>query len=146
MKKHCCKIPGCGKVFSRPSHLQRYSLNYSNTQWVCERCSAWFKRRGLLGVRPLIILPDTVRGYARCQQFTDLCVIQNGTKHGMLLEIGMQAVSDSASSTPKASISDGLMVLKVPLFHPNKQLLSFHHNPRPQFLLQATRCRPYIKQ
>jgi hypothetical protein len=65
-----------------------------------------------------------------------MCVIQNGTKHGMLLEIGVLAVSDSASSTPKASISDGLMVLKVPLFRLNKGLLSFHRSPRPQFLLQ----------
>ncbi|PVH74229.1 hypothetical protein DL98DRAFT_468144 [Cadophora sp. DSE1049] len=49
MKKHCCKVTGCGKAFSRPSHLQRHAVNHSTAEWVCERCNACFKRLDLLG-------------------------------------------------------------------------------------------------
>ncbi|RDW91816.1 hypothetical protein BP5796_01210 [Coleophoma crateriformis] len=48
MKRHTCKVPGCGKAFTRPSHLQRHALNHSHAQWICERCSACFKRQDLL--------------------------------------------------------------------------------------------------
>ncbi|KAF9888257.1 hypothetical protein FE257_008826 [Aspergillus nanangensis] len=46
--RHRCSIAGCGKAFTRLSHLQRHSLNHSETQWVCNRCNAPFKRLDLL--------------------------------------------------------------------------------------------------
>ncbi|KAL2825772.1 fungal-specific transcription factor domain-containing protein [Aspergillus cavernicola] len=48
MKKHYCTAPGCGKSFSRPSHLQRHAWNHSKSQWICNRCNASFKRLDLL--------------------------------------------------------------------------------------------------
>ncbi|KAL4783762.1 fungal-specific transcription factor domain-containing protein [Aspergillus varians] len=47
MKRHYCAVAGCGKSFSRPSHLQRHALNHSKSQWVCSRCTAAFKRLDL---------------------------------------------------------------------------------------------------
>ncbi|KKK20852.1 hypothetical protein ARAM_005294 [Aspergillus rambellii] len=47
-KRHHCTVPSCGKAFTRLSHLQRHSLNHSETQWVCSRCNAPFKRLDLL--------------------------------------------------------------------------------------------------
>ncbi|KAF7555362.1 hypothetical protein G7Z17_g2261 [Cylindrodendrum hubeiense] len=32
--RHRCLKPGCGKSFSRPSHLERHALNHSDTQWT----------------------------------------------------------------------------------------------------------------
>ncbi|KAL4864481.1 hypothetical protein BDV12DRAFT_176159 [Aspergillus spectabilis] len=46
--RHHCPVPGCGKSFSRPSHLQRHVLNHSKSQWICSRCTASFKRPDLL--------------------------------------------------------------------------------------------------
>ncbi|KAF9890674.1 hypothetical protein FE257_005540 [Aspergillus nanangensis] len=47
-KRHRCTLPGCGKTFTRPSHLQRHALNHSENQWVCSRCQVPFKRLDLL--------------------------------------------------------------------------------------------------
>ncbi|KAH6999106.1 fungal-specific transcription factor domain-containing protein [Ilyonectria sp. MPI-CAGE-AT-0026] len=47
-RRHRCLKPGCGKSFSRPSHLERHALNHSDTQWTCARCQASFKRLDLL--------------------------------------------------------------------------------------------------
>ncbi|KAH7169977.1 fungal-specific transcription factor domain-containing protein [Dactylonectria macrodidyma] len=47
-RRHRCQKPGCGKSFSRPSHLERHALNHSDTQWTCARCHASFKRLDLL--------------------------------------------------------------------------------------------------
>jgi hypothetical protein len=49
VKRHKCPKPGCGKSFSRPSHLARHALNHSATEFRCSRCRASFKRRDLLG-------------------------------------------------------------------------------------------------
>lgn len=48
-KRHQCPKPGCGKSFSRPSHLARHALNHSAVEFECPRCAASFKRRDLLG-------------------------------------------------------------------------------------------------
>ncbi|EWG41242.1 hypothetical protein FVEG_03388 [Fusarium verticillioides 7600] len=47
-KRHQCPKPGCGKSFSRPSHLARHALNHSAVEFECPRCAASFKRRDLL--------------------------------------------------------------------------------------------------
>ncbi|KAK2689241.1 hypothetical protein QWA68_011488 [Fusarium oxysporum] len=47
-KRHQCPKPGCGKSFSRPSHLARHALNHSAVEFECHRCAASFKRRDLL--------------------------------------------------------------------------------------------------
>ncbi|KAI2829219.1 transcriptional regulator family: Fungal Specific TF and C2H2 zinc finger [Aspergillus niger] len=47
-KRYRCSMAGCGKAFTRLSHLQRHSLNHSETRWVCGRCNASFKRLDLL--------------------------------------------------------------------------------------------------
>ncbi|KAF5964077.1 C2H2 zinc finger transcription factor protein [Fusarium bulbicola] len=47
-KRHQCPKPGCGKSFSRPSHLARHALNHSAVEFECSRCAASFKRRDLL--------------------------------------------------------------------------------------------------
>ncbi|KAI1334269.1 fungal-specific transcription factor domain-containing protein [Xylariaceae sp. FL0016] len=47
-KRHRCPKPGCGKTFSRPSHLERHALNHSEAQFSCPRCHASFKRLDLL--------------------------------------------------------------------------------------------------
>ncbi|KLP00862.1 C2H2 zinc finger protein [Fusarium fujikuroi] len=47
-KRHQCPKPGCGKSFSRPSHLARHALNHSAIEFECPRCAASFKRRDLL--------------------------------------------------------------------------------------------------
>lgn len=48
-KRHQCPKPGCGKSFSRPSHLARHALNHFAVEFECHRCAASFKRRDLLG-------------------------------------------------------------------------------------------------
>ncbi|XRM44193.1 hypothetical protein ABZX51_007336 [Aspergillus tubingensis] len=47
-KHYRCSMAGCDKTFTRLSHLQRHSLNHSETRWVCGRCHASFKRLDLL--------------------------------------------------------------------------------------------------
>ncbi|OJJ73395.1 hypothetical protein ASPBRDRAFT_28636 [Aspergillus brasiliensis CBS 101740] len=47
-KRYRCAIAACDKSFTRLSHLQRHSLNHSETRWVCNRCNAPFKRLDLL--------------------------------------------------------------------------------------------------
>ncbi|KAI3585559.1 hypothetical protein IWW34DRAFT_725776 [Fusarium oxysporum f. sp. albedinis] len=44
-KRHQCPKPGCGKSFSRPSHLTRHALNHSAVEFECHRCAASLKRR-----------------------------------------------------------------------------------------------------
>ncbi|OKL64427.1 hypothetical protein UA08_00851 [Talaromyces atroroseus] len=47
-KLHRCTVPGCGKAFTRVSHLQRHALNHTEVKWHCHRCDTFFKRIDLL--------------------------------------------------------------------------------------------------
>lgn len=49
-KKFPCAFPGCGKSFSRSEHLHRHALNHQDGNNTCQRCSAHFRRRDLLGM------------------------------------------------------------------------------------------------
>lgn len=49
-KKFACTHDGCGKSFSRSEHLHRHALNHKDGNNTCQRCSAHFRRRDLLGL------------------------------------------------------------------------------------------------
>lgn len=49
-KEFRCTWKGCLKSFSRAEHLHRHALNHNEDNGAaCERCSAVFKRKDLLG-------------------------------------------------------------------------------------------------